>query len=180
MVHSHIQLSSSWTSCVTCLVAVSCRIDLQSASSMDGLGHHVHRTWIRTITVFSLELPQWSCSPYQPAHFRRCKRKLKLLLKWSQMACHVTADNFVVRLQRVYGVEGSNTEHVFWWRTHAHKFSMKVNFHSDIIWFFTRENYEYTVYRKFWRVFPDTLYSKSGMSEALSPLSPRGVRHRGE
>jgi hypothetical protein len=37
-------LMSSRTSCVMCLIAVSCSIDVQSTSVVGSPGHHVHRT----------------------------------------------------------------------------------------------------------------------------------------
>jgi len=58
---------------------------------------------------------------------------------------HDTANNSVVHLQQVHKVKGSHIEHVFTWRPHAHKLSMKVSFHSCIICFCTLENYTYTV-----------------------------------
>jgi hypothetical protein len=50
-------------------------------------------------------------------------------------------------------IEGFHTEHVFTWRPHAHKPSMKVNFHTCIIRFCTLENCEYNIIHRNCDVF---------------------------
>jgi hypothetical protein len=66
IVHTHIHWMLSWMSCVMCMGAVSCQIDLQSTLGVDGPGHHVHQT--QNSALFPLGPPQRSCVPHHPAH----------------------------------------------------------------------------------------------------------------
>jgi hypothetical protein len=79
MVHAHIQRMSSWTSCKICLVAVFCGIYFKSASDVGGPGHHAHRTWIPATISFG-DTSKIVRTATTCTLFRRCKRKLKLLL----------------------------------------------------------------------------------------------------
>jgi hypothetical protein len=45
----------------------------------------------------------------------------------------------VVRLQRVHEVKGSHIEHVFTWRPHTHKLSMKMSINSCIMLLYPRK-----------------------------------------
>jgi len=56
-------------------------------------------------------------------------------------------DILVVHLQWVLEIEGSHIEHVFCWRPHTDKLSMKVSFHSCIRCFCTLECYKYAVHQ---------------------------------
>jgi hypothetical protein len=80
MVHSYVQRMMSLTSCMMCLVHVSCRIDSRNASSVGVPGHHVHRTWILAIISFRATL-KTTCTAPICTLFKSCKRKIKLLLK---------------------------------------------------------------------------------------------------
>jgi len=95
------------TSCMMWLVAVSCRIDFRSASSVGGPGHHVHRTWIPAIIFFGATLEIMCTSPTLTL-FRNCKRNWSCC--WSDHRWHVawqlTASWFLysesVRLKNSY------------------------------------------------------------------------------
>jgi len=89
MMHTHVQRMSSWTSCMMCLVAISYRIDFHSASSVGGPDHHVYRTWIPAIISFGAT-SQIVCTPPTRTLFMSCKRKLKQLMKRSQVTRCVT------------------------------------------------------------------------------------------
>jgi hypothetical protein len=56
MTNTHLQWMSSCISCMMCLVAVSCQINLQSTSGVSGPGHHVYKMWIPVITSLGATL----------------------------------------------------------------------------------------------------------------------------
>jgi len=145
IVHAHIHWMSSWTACRMCLVAVFCQTDFQSTLGVGGLGHYIWWTRIFAIISFGATSKIMHTAPTHTL-FRRCKWKMKLLLKGSQVTCCMTVDNFVVCLQQVQEAKGTYTQHKLTWRQHMHKFFMKMSFHSYIICFSILENYEHTVH----------------------------------
>jgi hypothetical protein len=87
-----------------------------------------------SLPLFLLGSQKRSCVPHRPTHCAGVAGR-----NWS---CHLRDHGwhvawkswqFVVRLRWVHEVKGSHTEHVSTWRPHAHKVSMKMNFHSSII-----------------------------------------------
>jgi len=58
-----------------------------------------------------------------------------------------TVNTFLVCLQQVHDVKGSQIEHMIIQGPGTHKISMKVSFHSRIISFCALENYEQTIHQ---------------------------------
>jgi hypothetical protein len=102
-----------------CLVTMYCWVNFQSTLGVHGPSHHVHQTWVPVIISFGAT---------------------------SKIVCTTPTGNFVVCLQQVQKVRGSQTKHVHM-RPHAHKLLMEVCVHSCIIWFCTTDNYEHTIQR---------------------------------
>jgi len=102
-----------------CLVAVFCRIDLQSTSFVGHRGHHAHRTSVPAIIYFG-DISKIVCTAATCTLFWSCKWNLKLLLKRSQETyC-------VIQLTSLWIIYSESMRSISYWvcvhmKTTAHK-----------------------------------------------------------
>jgi len=148
MVHAHLQHTSAWVSCM-CLIAMSCGIWFQEyfecewswpPCSPDMNPCHYFLWGYLKNQMYCTNPHTAHCSEDTSGNWSCCWRDYRWHATWhSRQLC----GSFTLSPQG----PRTHAEHVFKWRPHTQKPSMKVGFHLCIICFCTTENYKYTLHQ---------------------------------